>query len=232
MFDNKKILIVDDEITIIEIIKSYLKKEGFEVIEANNGKIALEEFFKQNPALIILDLMLPDINGEDVCKEIREFSKVPIIMISGKTDETNILNGFKIGADDYITKPFSPMQLVARVNALLRRTEYESYLFSNFYSFNNGDLTINTDKIEVRKNSNLINLTFTEYNLLITMIKYPYKVFNREELINIIYGPKYSLYDRVIDTHIKNLRHKIESDSKEPIYILTVHGVGYKFGGL
>lgn len=230
MINNKKILIVDDETKIIKVLQSHLKKEGFEVIVANNGQTAIKEFYEQIPSLIILDLMLPDMNGEDVFKELRKYSKVPIIIATTKIDEASILTGFKLGADDYITKPFSPRHLVARVTAILRRIEYTEVNSSSTYSFNNGDLTINMNRFEVKKNTNIVNLTHIEYILLTTMIKYQHKAFTRDELINIIYGTNYEVYERVIDTHIKNLRQKIESDSKEPMYISTVHGVGYKFG--
>jgi DNA-binding response OmpR family regulator len=232
MLRNNKILIVDDEAKIIEFLVSYLIKEGFEVIVANYGQTAIEKFYEQKPSLVILDLMLPDISGEEVCKEIRKCSSVPIIMATAKVDETSILRGFKLGADDYITKPFSPRQLVARVTAILRRTENAISSLSGTYSFYNGDLTININNFEVKKNTAIVNLTHTEYTLLTTMLKYPYKAFTREELVNIIYDTKYLGYERVIDVHIKNLRHKIEANSKEPMYILTVHGVGYKFGGV
>jgi DNA-binding response OmpR family regulator len=232
MLETKKILLVDNDTDNVAVVQSCLENEGYEVIVANNGKIAIDKFYDQSPSLVILELMLPDMNGEDVCKEIKKCSKIPVVIATSKIDETSILNGFKIGADDYITKPYSTKQLVARVTAILRRTEDAANSFSGTYSFHNGDLIINLNGVEVRKKANLINLTQTEYNLLSTMIKHPNKAFTREELAFILYGANYSGEGRVIDTHIKNLRHKIESNSKEPMYILTVHGVGYKFGGV
>lgn len=229
--NKKRILLVDDEIKILEVVKSYLQKEEFEVHEAVTGTEALEKFNELNPSLIILDLMLPDLSGEEVCQNIRSVSRVPIIMLTAKVEEDSILNGFDIGADDYVTKPFSPKQLVARVMALLRRSEEDMGLLSNYYSYNNDELTIDASTYEVKREGEVINLTSTELNILIAMIKYPNKVFTREELVCKALGEDFEGFDRVIDSHIKNLRRKIERDTRKPQYIKTVHGVGYKFGG-
>jgi DNA-binding response OmpR family regulator len=229
--NRKKILIVDDEHKIVEVIKSYLEKDGFEVCTAFDGKSAVDIFEKANPSLIILDLMLPDMDGEDVCKVVRKKSRVPIIMLTAKIEEASILNGFSIGSDDYVTKPFSPRQLIARVHALLRRTEEDSAPLSSISAFNNNYLIIDTMKHEVKKNGEIVNLTHSEYKILVTMLKYPQKAFTREELVCRALGDDYDGFDRVIDTHVKNLRQKIEINPKSPQYILTVHGVGYKFGG-
>lgn len=231
MICKSKILIVDDEEKIVQVVKSYLEHTGYTVYEAYNGKQALEFVDKLEPSLIILDLMLPDITGEEICKKIRKHSRVPIIMLTAKIEENDILEGLEIGADDYVSKPFSPKQLVARVTALLRRTTDEPFPLSNLISYYNGDLIINSMKHEVRKNGNIINLTPNEYKILMTLIKYPKKTFTREELINIALGENFDGYDRTIDTHIKNLRQKVETDSRLPKYILTVYGVGYRFGG-
>lgn len=227
----QKILIADDEIKIVEVVKSYLEKSGYSVYEAYNGKEALEKFEKENPALIVLDLMLPDMTGEEICKTLRKKSRVPIIMLTAKVDEKDILKGLNIGADDYITKPFSPRQLVARVEAVLRRTSDALVPLSNLISFNNDELVIDTLKYEVKRYGEAINLTPNEYKLLLTMVKYPDKTFTRGELISIGLGEDFNGYDRTIDTHIKNIRQKIESDPKKPKYILTIHGIGYRFGG-
>ena len=229
--NRKKILIVDDEYKIVEVIKSYLERDGFEVFTAFDGKSAVDIFEKVNPSLLILDLMLPDMDGEDVCKLIRRKSRVPIIMLSAKIEEASILNGFNIGSDDYVTKPFSPRQLIARVHALLRRTEEDSTPLSSISAFSNNYLIIDTIKHEVKKNGEVVNLTHSEYKILVTMLKYPQKAFTREELVCRALGDDYDGFDRVIDTHVKNLRQKIEINPKSPQYILTVHGVGYKFGG-
>lgn len=228
---EKTILVVDDEEKIVEVVKAYLEHEGYLVGVAHNGKEAIDIYDILSPSLIILDLMLPDISGTEVCKILRKRSKVPIIMLTAKTSEEDILFGLNLGADDYVTKPFSPRQLVARVKALLRRTEDENPKLSNTSSFNNDDLIINTSNYEVKKNENLVRLTPIEYKILITMAKRPLKVFTREELIFFAFEGKYEGYDRTIDSHIKNLRQKIETNPKSPDYILTIRGIGYKFGG-
>lgn len=229
--DKKLILIVDDEERIVEFVESYLLKSGYDVLKAFNGKDALEKFSDNKISLIILDLMLPDLTGEEICTTIRNTSKIPIIMLTAKVEEENILKGLDIGADDYITKPFSPRQLVARVGALLRRAEGENYSVSTFLSYNNKDLTIDIVKYEVTKDGKIVDLTPYEYKILYTMAKSPNRVFTRSDLIYIALGEDFHGYDRAIDSHIKNLRQKIESDTKNCKYIITVHGMGYKFGG-
>lgn len=228
---GKKILVVDDEPKIVEVVKSYLENSGYSVIEVFNGKQAFEAFDRIKPALVILDLMLPDMTGEEICRNLRKKSRVPIIMLTAKIDEENILQGLDLGADDYITKPFSPRQLVARVAAVLRRSEEVEMPLMNLLSFNNNDLNIDLQNHDIKKNGILVSLTPNEYKLLVLMVKYPKKVYTREELIAFTMGEDFEGYDRVIDTHIKNLRQKIETDPKNPKYILTVHGVGYRFGG-
>lgn len=227
---QNKILVVDDEEKIVEVVKSYLENDNYIVYTAYNGKQAIEIFNKVNPSLVILDLMLPDMTGEEICKKLRKESRVPIIMLTAKVNEEDILGGLDIGADDYVTKPFSPRQLIARVRALLRRSEDESVL-ANILSYNNDNLMIDSIKHEVKKSGKIANLTPNEYKILMCLIKHPKKIFTREELISIALGEDFDGYDRTIDTHIKNLRQKIEDDSKAPRYILTAHGVGYKFGG-
>lgn len=229
--DSKKILVVDDEEKIVEVVRSYLENSGYTVYAAFSGSQALEMYDKINPSLIILDLMLPDLSGEEICRKIRRRSSVPIIMLTAKVEEEDVLKGLDIGADDYVTKPFSPRQLVARVGALLRRVSGETLPLSGVLSINDGALVVDTLKHEVRKGQNIINLTPIEYKLLSTLVKYPSKVFTRDELIVLVFGEDFEGYDRTVDTHIKNLRQKIEDDSKNPQYILTVHGIGYRFGG-
>ena len=229
--NNIKILVVDDEEKLTEVVKSYLEKSGFKVYCAHNGNEALELFAKVNPKLMVLDLMLPDISGEEICKTIRKKSRVPIIMLTAKVEEESILNGLGIGADDYVTKPFSPKQLVARVIALLRRSDDEIMPLSNELSFNDGELLIDSIKHEVKKNGQPVSLTPNEFKILMALAKYPQKAFTRDELVFLVLGEDYEGYDRTIDTHIKNLRQKIEPDIKAPKYVLTVYGVGYKFGG-
>lgn len=229
--ESRKILVVDDEAQIVDVVKSYLENNGYRVYEAYTGKQALDVFQKIRPVLVILDLMLPDIMGEEVCRQLRKISRVPIIMLTAKVEEDDIISGLGLGADDYVTKPFSPRQLMARVEALLRRSSDETVPLANVVSFNNEDLVIDSIKREVRKNGRVVNLTPNEYKILMAMIKYPQKAFTREELVLIALGDDYDGFDRTIDAHIKNLRQKIETDPKNPEYILTIHGVGYRFGG-
>lgn len=227
----KKILVVEDEPKIVQVVKSYLENSGYSVAEAYTGRQALEAFEKVSPALVVLDLMLPDISGEEVCTALRKKSRVPIIMLTAKIEEENILHGLDMGADDYVVKPFSPRQLVARVTAVLRRTEDEAVPLANYLAFYDHDLVVEPLSHDVKKEGEPVNLTPIEYKLLMRMVQYPKKVFTREELIALALGDDFEGYDRVIDTHIKNLRQKIETDPKNPRYIITVHGVGYRFGG-
>ena len=222
---------MDDEVKIVEVIKSYLENSGYAVSEAYTGREALAKFEQENPALVVLDLMLPDLTGEDVCKTLRKKSRVPIIMLTAKVEEEDILRGLKIGADDYVTKPFSPRQLLARIEALLRRAGDNTAVLTSLHSFNGGDLVIDASKYEVKRAGKIVNLTPNEYKLLLVMVKHPQKTFTREELIYLGLGEDFNGYDRTIDTHIKNLRQKIEPDPKNPQYIRTIHGIGYRFGG-
>lgn len=227
----KKILIVEDEVKIAEVIKAYLAKEGYEAFIADSGEAALTLFAEVHPSLVILDLMLPDISGEEICRRLRNKSRVPIIMLTAKVEENDIINGLGLGADDYVAKPFSPRELMARVTALFRRSGEDSLPLANVMSFYNGDLVIDYQAHKVKKNGKRINLTPNEFKILTTLTKYPQKVFTRDELIQMVMGEDFEGYDRIIDTHIKNLRQKIETDSHTPRYIITVHGVGYRFGG-
>lgn len=231
MPQNKTILVVDDEIKITQVLQSYLEKEGYCVICAYSGSEALRQFDKYSPVLIILDLMLPDMSGEDVCRTIRKRSRAPILMLTAKVEEESILRGLGLGADDYVTKPFSPRQIAARVNAILRRVLSETVPIADEYSYNEGRLVIDNLRHEVTKGGQKVQFTPNEFKLLMAMVKYPTKTFTREELITQVMGDDFEGYDRVIDTHIKNLRQKIEDDPKSPKFILTVHGIGYKFGG-
>ncbi len=227
----KKILVVDDEAKISEVIKSYLEHDGYKVSTALNGKAALNGYNEFNPDLIILDLMLPDISGEEICKRIRKNSSVPIIMLTAKVSDDEVITGLDIGADDYVLKPFSPKQLLARVAAVLRRSAKESAEDRSKIVFDNGELVIDTFVHEIRKAGSIINLTPNEYRILVTMAGYPKKTFTREELISMALGDDFEGFDRTVDTHIKNLRQKIEDDPKTPKYLVTVHGVGYRFAG-
>ena len=228
---KKKILVVEDEEKILEVVASLMEKQGYEVYQAEDGMKALEIFNNNEISLIILDLMLPDISGEEICMKIREKSRVPIIMLTAKIDEVNLLRGLDIGADDYITKPFSLMELVARVKVILRRSSEELKPLYKYNSFQNGDLYIDVESNIIKKKNELLNLTQSEWKILLSLLKYPNKVFTREELVTIALGSDFDGYNRIIDTHIKNLRQKIEDNPKSPSYIITVFGKGYKFGG-
>lgn len=225
------VLIVDDEAMIRESVSAYISKQGYQVITAEAGREALEIFEKKPIMFIILDLMLPGMSGEEVCQAIRKQSRVPIIMLTAKTQEDDILNGLDIGADDYVTKPFSVKQLYARMEAILRRAADDLKPLAQKFSWNNNDLLIDFEHSEVRKQGEILNLTPSEWKILSALIKHPQKVFSRDNLIDLVFGPDFDGYDRVIDTHIKNLRKKVETDPKAPVYVKTVHGLGYKFGG-
>lgn len=226
-----KILVVDDEVKIVEAVKAYLENSRYQVFTAFDGEEALKQFEKVNPDLVVLDLMLPKITGEELCLKIRKQSRIPIIMLTAKVQIDDKINGFNIGADDYLIKPFSPRELVVRVQGLLRRCSDGISPLFNTMSWNNGNLEIDVAEMTVKKFGNEVNLTPTEFKILSSMIKYPKKVFTREELIEIALGIDYDGFDRTIDSHIKNLRSKIEDDSSNPNYIITVRGTGYKFGG-
>lgn len=223
-----KILIVDDEVKILEVIDAYLVANKFSVYKATNGSMALSKFESINPDLVVLDLMLPDTDGLTVCRKIRESSNITIIMLTAKSDEEDILTGLQLGADDYMVKPFSPKELVARIQTVLRRSE--TLLNPNKLSINKGELLIYPDSRQVYLHQIELNLTTTEFDILYTLASTPNKVFSRGDLIEKIKGIEFDGLDRSIDSHIKNLRHKIESDPKTPNYILTVHGTGYRFG--
>ena len=231
MATEKNVLVVDDEGMIRESISAYLTKQGYHVFTAGDGKEALEVFQKNSIMFVILDLMLPGMSGEEVCQAIRKQSRVPIIMLTAKTQEEDVLNGLNIGADDYVTKPFSVKQLYARMEAILRRTTNDLKPLAEKFSWNDNDLQIDFAHNEVRKQGELLNLTPSEWKILSVLIKHPKKVFARDNLIDLVFGPDFDGYDRVIDTHIKNLRKKVETDPKNPVYVKTVHGLGYKFGG-
>lgn len=224
-----KILVVDDEPMIIDVIKAYLERAGYLVYTAVNGSEALRIFNDVNPDFLILDLMLPDFSGEEICKRVRETSDVPIMMLTAKTAEEDRINGIIIGADDYLTKPFSPREVVVRVEAILRRTKQGSS--RDLLSFNDKDITVDFLKKEVRVKGNAINLTPNEFKLLVALAEHPGRVYSRLDLLEKMQNESYEGYERSIDVHIKNLRKKIESNSKNPEYIITVFGMGYKFGG-
>ncbi|MEH7307148.1 response regulator transcription factor [Neobacillus drentensis] len=227
-----KILLVDDERRIIEVLEAYLEREGYEIHCADNGIDALKKVKALNPDLIILDLMLPDISGEEVCRLVRKESDVPILMLTAKSAEDDRINGIVMGADDYLTKPFSPREVVVRVQAILRRVKKTEKV--ERLEFNRKKLIIDLIKKEVTANGDNITLTPIEYKLLTNMAVNPGRVYSRMDLLEKIQdeGMYYDGYERSVDTHIKNLRKKIERDSRQPDFIVTVFGMGYKFGGV
>ena len=222
-----KILIVEDEKKISDIVKSYLERDGFDVTVAATGVAALREI-KNRFDLVILDLKLPDIDGETICKSIREISDMPVIMLTAKSAEDDRVKGLCIGADDYVIKPFSVRELVARVNAHLRRSKKDA---KKELFFNKGVLVIDTLAQEVKKNGTVVPLTNTEFRILLSLAERPNIIFSRLQLINIVQGFDFEGFDRVVDAHVKNLRHKIEDNPQTPSFIKTVYGMGYKFIG-
>ena len=230
MKSSRTTLIVDDEEKIVEVLQRYLEREGYQVLGAYEGTTALRLFKENDISLVLLDLMLPDIMGEQICKTIRMNSRVPIIMLTAKTEETDLIKGLQLGADDYIYKPFSPRAVVAKVGAVLRRTESDE-LISMPVSYNQGKLVINFENRNVMVNGEEANLTPTEFKILMTLAKAPNRIFTREQLITYALNDEFDGYDRSIDTYIKGIRAKIEEDRRSPSYILTVHGMGYKFVG-
>lgn len=224
---NKRVVIVDDDLSVQEVTRAYLERDGYLVYVAGTAGEGLALAERVKPALIVLDLMLPDRSGEDVCREIRARSDVPILILTAKASEEERITGLAIGADDYLTKPFSPRELVGRVRAILRRTQPEMPLVE-VLSFDDGTLEIDTVQHVVRRDGVPVELTPNEYKLLQTLARYPGRVYSRFELINHVQGYDYEGYERTIDAHVKNLRKKIEPDAKHPRYVETVFGVGYR----
>lgn len=223
---SQTILVVDDELEIVKVVRAYLEQSGFRVVTASDGQQALAVFRREHPDLIVLDLNLPSLDGLAVCRAIRRESDVPIIMLTARVDETDRLIGLELGADDYIVKPFSPREVVARVRAVLRRagtTPEPASIISI------GDLKIDLEKHEVHRQDRLIDLTPSEFNILHVMAAQPGRAFSRMDLLDAAQGEAYEGYERTIDVHIKNLRQKLGDEPRNPLYILTVYGIGYKF---
>ncbi|MPW24453.1 response regulator [Alkalibaculum sp. M08DMB] len=227
---NEKILIVDDEVNLLKVVKDYLILESYDVYTADRGNTALECFRSIHPDFIILDLMLPDISGEEICKIIRKESDIPILMLTAKSSEDNKVSGLYIGADDYLTKPFSPRELVSRVRAILRRAK-GNIVVSDILEYNGKDLYIDIPKRTVLKSGEIVKMTPSEFKVLLILAQNPQKVFTRSHLVSHAFGYDFEGYDRTVDTYIKNIRQKIEDNIKEPRYIETIYGVGYKFVG-
>jgi DNA-binding response OmpR family regulator len=224
----KTILVVDDEPKIVQLLHDYLERAGFRVLTAPNGKTALALAHSEKPDLIILDLGLPEMDGLDVTRTLRKDSNVPILMLTARSEETDKLIGLELGADDYITKPFSPRELVARIRVVFRRME--NYSEANVEVLHAADLTLDMPRMRVMAaGRNIEEFTPTEFELLVAMARHPGRVFTRNQLLEAVHGVAFESYERAIDAHIKNIRRKIEPAAGEPRYILTVYGVGYKF---
>lgn len=226
------ILIIEDEKKISTIMKSYFEKEGYSVLQAFDGLEGLELFNNNSVDLVILDLMLPKFAGEEVIKEIRNKSEIPVIMVSAKVEEDNRVSGLRLGADDYVTKPFSPKELVERVKAVLRRIEKYNIPRADIIKTTDGRLQMDLEYNRIFKDGKEIFLTKNEFQILKTIFSNPNKVYSRDEIIEQTFGLEYDAYDRAIDTHIKNIRSKIEDNPKKPMYIKTIYGMGYKSGGV
>lgn len=223
---GQTILVVEDENKIARLVRLYLEQAGYRVVLAANGPDGLAAFRHERPSLVVLDLALPGIDGLDVCRTIRRDSNVPIIMLTARGEEADKLIGLELGADDYITKPFSPREVAARVRAVLRRVTNTDALPEVLEA---SDLRIDLPRREVRVGGRNVELTSTEFELLVGLVRHAGQVLSRAQLLDLTQGEAYAGYERTIDQHIKNLRRKIEPDPSEPRYLLTVHGVGYKF---
>jgi len=221
----KKIFIVDDEPQIVKVLKAYLEKAGYQVVTADDGKNALGIFQREKPDFLILDLNLPGLDGLEVCKSIRRDSNIPILMLTARVEEADKLIGLELGADDYVIKPFSPREVVARVRTILRRAAAEP---AQANVIQVGDLQIDLEQHSVMLSDRPVELTPTEFDLLVVLARQPRRVFTRLQLMEQAQGSAFEGYERTIDAHIKNIRLKLESNPKKPVYIQTVFGVGYK----
>jgi len=219
------VLIVEDEPKIAQVARDYLQAAGCTVVTAVDGRSGLQAAARSRPDLVVLDLRLPDIDGLDVARRLRQGGPVPIIMLTARGEESDKLVGLELGADDYITKPFSPKELVARVRAVLRRSEMARAAGESLRA---GDLVIDLPRRQARVNDRPVELTATEFDLLATLAGSPGRVFTRSQLLDAIHGVAFDSYERAVDAHVKNIRRKLESDPRRPRYLLTVHGVGYK----
>ncbi|WP_379159567.1 response regulator transcription factor [Paenibacillus sp. sgz5001063] len=228
--NTSTILLVDDETDILQVIRAYLEKSDYIVYEAGDGHAALQLFERVKPDLVVLDLMLPDISGEEICRIIRSTSSTPILMLTAKSSEDDLVNGLLTGADDYMTKPFSPRELLARITSLLRRAHpHQNQEQGSAANFGGGSLSIDAERHEVRVEGVPVAVTPLEFKVLECLTRSPKRAFSRYELVNLVQGDDFDGFERTIDVHIKNLRQKIGDDPRHPRYIGTVFGVGYKF---
>jgi DNA-binding response OmpR family regulator len=221
----KRILVVDDELKIAQIARDYLEHAGFRVFLAGDGPTALAAWGSEKPDLVVLDLGLPGLDGLDVAREIRRAGVTPIIMLTARGEESDKLVGLELGADDYVVKPFSPKELVARVRAVLRRVEQPTTTKGVLRA---GDLELDRDRLRLTRGGEVIDLTATEFQLVAALAAQPGRVFTRAQLLDAVQGVAFESYERAIDSHIKNIRRKLEPDPRQPRYVLTIYGVGYK----
>jgi DNA-binding response OmpR family regulator len=222
----KTILVVDDEPKIATLARDYLEHAGFAVLTAGDGPSALSTIRQRRPDLVVLDLGLPGLDGLDVTRELRRSSTIPIVMLTARDDELDKLLGLELGADDYLTKPFSPRELVARVRAVLRRADRAPEAAETIRV---GDVVLDLPRMRAEVEGTVVDLTPTEFQLLATMAARPGRIFTRAQLLDALHGIAFETYERAIDSHVKNLRRKVEPDPRRPRYILTVYGVGYRF---
>lgn len=227
----RPVLLVEDDKKIARVVKVYLEGEGFRVIHVDGGRAAIETAQKEPPLLVILDLMLPGMSGEEVYQELKAIADVPVIMLTAKSSEEERVAGFALGADDYVVKPFSPRELMFRVKAVLKRAQKQDLAGATAASFNKGTLIVDGHRYEVQKKGHPVSLTPSEFKVLFTLASHPERVMTRDELVEKALGYQFEGYERSIDAHIKNIRQKIEDDPKNRSFILTVYGVGYKFIG-
>ena len=229
MARETRILLVEDEVRIAEVVQSYLERDGHMVVHFTTGEEALADFERRPADLVVLDLMLPGIGGEEVCRILRERSDVPILMLTARDSEEDLLDGLKIGADDYMTKPFSPRELTARLRALLRRSRSAQEPQADVLMRAGGRLRIDSGRRRVYLDEVEVELTESEFRLLLTLARFPGRAYSRFELINKVQGHDFEGYERTIDAHIKNVRHKLGEDARSPHFIETVYGMGYRF---
>jgi DNA-binding response OmpR family regulator len=223
---SKRVLVVDDELKIVQVVGDYLRSAGFSVTTAADGEGAVASARARPPDLVVLDLGLPGLDGLDVARDLRGTSAVPIIMLTARGEETDRVLGLELGADDYLVKPFSPRELLARVRAVLRRTEGRQTERERFVV---GDVVVDAGRRQVTVGDREVELTATEFDLLVELARQPGRVFTRAQLLDAIHGVAVESYERTVDAHIKNIRRKLEPDAHRPRYLLTVHGVGYRF---
>jgi DNA-binding response OmpR family regulator len=223
---TKTIMVVDDEQRLVSLVQSYLAQEGFRVVTAGNGKDALAVARREKPDLIVLDIMMPEMNGYDFMRQHRSERDTPVILLTARVDDDERVIGLELGADDYVTKPFRPRELMARVRAVLRRTGNHEVTSDVVRA---SDITLDRSQRTVQVSEKFVDLTPSEFDLLAALMSAPGRVYSRLDLLDILQGVRYEGYERTIDTHIKNLRSKIEKDPKAPLYVETVYGVGYRF---